>query len=201
MKLKRASGILLHVSSLPGPYGVGDFGPGAWQFSDWLRAGGQRWWQVLPLGPTDPLYASSPYRSVSAFAFNPLFISPDLLEREGLVQPAELRPRPSFRPARSDYAETAAWRRRMLGRAAERLRGGASLGRFVRVQRDWLEDHCLFTVLKEIHDNRPWTEWPAGLRDRKPTELRRIQREFAPELEKARRIQFIAWTQWQDLRR
>src|SRR5256885_7272782 len=114
MNFERASGILLHPSSLPGPYGIGDLGPEAFRFVDFLHQTGQKLWQILPLAPTG--YGDSPYASFSAFAGNPLLISPDTLVKEGLLGPEDLLNVPQFAPDRVDYGPLIEWKMGLLRR-------------------------------------------------------------------------------------
>ncbi len=114
---QRASGILLHITSLPSPYGVGDLGPEAYRFADFLGQSRQHYWQVLPLNPTDPVFGNSPYSSISAFAGNTLLISPDRLLEEGLLSREDLDPIPPFPEDRCDFPEVIRYKERLLERA------------------------------------------------------------------------------------
>ncbi|MDZ7345022.1 MAG: 4-alpha-glucanotransferase, partial [candidate division KSB1 bacterium] len=117
---KRSSGILLHITSLPSAYGIGDLGPWAYRFVDFLVEAKQSFWQILPLNPTSIMYGNSPYSSYSAFAGNPLLISPELLVREGLLTPADLENAPAFPAARVDYDAVSECKMQILRRAFER---------------------------------------------------------------------------------
>ena len=153
--------MLLHVTSLPGPFGVGDLGPAAYQWVDTLAAAGQGWWQVLPLNP--PGKGDSPYQAYSAFAGNPLLVSPERLVRDGLLKRAEIvgHDLPS---GPVDYAAATALKADLLGRAWTRFStGGAKLkpllaefSRFRRSQSDWLDEYTLYMALREAHEGRPW---------------------------------------------
>src|SRR2546423_13826586 len=146
----RAAGVLLHVTSLPGPYGVGDLGPGAFAWLDALARARQTWWQVLPLGPAGA--GDSPYQAFSAFAGNPLLVSPNALVKDGLLKRSDL-PTQSLPPDRVDYRRATALKRRLLATAWERLRGGAAkrlrseVDRFSRAEARWLDDFRLFMAL------------------------------------------------------
>ena len=118
---KRGSGILLHVTSLPSSYGVGDLGPEAYRFADFLGQTKQSCWQVLPLNPTHPVYGNSPYSSISAFAGNTLLISPDLLIEEGLLSREDIDPIPSFPEGRCDFPEATRYKKTLLERAVHRF--------------------------------------------------------------------------------
>ena len=150
MRFPRSSGILLHPTSLPGPYGIGDFGPEARRFADFLQAAGQRIWQVLPLNPTG--YGDSPYQSFSAFAGNPLLISLEELREQRLLTADELRNPPAFPPREVDFARAVPFRMALLRKAAERFFAGAPPAArqgFVEFCAGdaWLEDFALFMAL------------------------------------------------------
>jgi 4-alpha-glucanotransferase len=115
MKFDRASGILLHPTSLPGPYGIGDFGQAAFRWVDWLAGTGCKLWQVLPMGPTG--YGNSPYQSFSAFAGNPYLISPEFLIRENLLYPEDFTNQPEFDPSRVDFGSLIPWKLALLKRS------------------------------------------------------------------------------------
>ena len=168
MSSSRRSGVLLHISSLPGGWGVGDFGSGARRFADFLQGAGFTIWQVLPLTPVLPVFGNSPYSSPSAFAGNPLFISPEGLCEEGLVSMNDITARvfPSAREA--DFAAAELCRRGLLSLAWENF--NAQPESFAELRRDfecfraeeswWLRDYALFSILKEKNGGRCWTEWP-----------------------------------------
>lgn len=199
---ERTSGVQLQVPSLPGLFGIGDFGPQAYRFVDWLAAAGQSWWQLLPLTPTDPFYASSPYRSSSAFALNPLLISPELLVRDRLLPRRALAGRRSPQQGRIDYHRVRAWKPPLLSRAWQKAgTRHPGFATFCRSHRYWLDDYVLFVTIKSEFAGRAWADWPPELRDRDPEALRRIADQFGDELDRERFIQFVAWNQWQRLRR
>ncbi|WP_373047775.1 4-alpha-glucanotransferase [Vulgatibacter sp.] len=193
----RSSGILLHPTSLPGPYGCGDLGPEAHRFVEFLHAAGQRYWQMLPVAPVG--YGNSPYSALSAFAGNPLLISLDRLQEEGLLEQV---PRPRLPVDRVDYERTRAFRRGQLriawgnfGRA-----GRSAFRRFCEEQAGWLEDYVLYRTIKQLHGERSWVEWAPELRDRKPAALERVRREMADELAFHRFEQWLFEKQWAELR-
>jgi 4-alpha-glucanotransferase len=201
---KRRSGILLHPTSLPGRFGVGDLGPAAADFAGFLAAAGQSLWQVLPLVPTG--YGDSPYQGLSAFAGNPLLLSPDALAAEGLAEPAELASAPALPEGAADYGAALAWKRGLLGRVAERFparAGAAGLRAFEEyreAERDWLGDFALFMALKERHGGRAWTGWEPGLAARKRRSLSRARRELEGEVRAQELFQFLFAGQWRALR-
>jgi len=201
--MHRTSGIVLHPTSLPGPYGIGDLGPGAYRFVDFLDASGQGLWQMLPLGPTG--YGDSPYQCLSAFAGNPLLISPDLLAEDGWLDPSDLAG-PAFPADHVAFGAVRRWKLDLLGRgyrhflarapAADR----AAFGAFCREQTHWLEPYVLYAGLKSAHDQRPWTDWPAGLALRAPAALAAWGEAHAEWLERERFLQFLFARQWRRLR-
>lgn len=209
----RASGILLHPSSLPGPVGIGDIGPAALRFLDWLAEAGQSLWQVLPLGPTG--YGDSPYASFSSFAGNPLLVSPEGLASWALVDPSDLdadpgagrRTAPAFPPGRVDYGAVITWKAPLLRRAAARfLAGGpAELRRhfedFRASEGRWLDDYATFMGIKGRYPGAWNRDWPEGLALREPAAIARCKRELADEMEIERVVQFFFFTQWDLLHR
>ncbi len=188
---ERAAGILLHPTSLPGPHGVGDLGPEAHRFVDWLAEAGQRLWQWLPTTPIGP--GDSPYQSVSAFAGSPLMVALEpLVERGWLAAPAA----PAFDPLRVDFARVGRWRLAQLraawagfqARADATARGGfAAWG---RAQGSWVDDYALFMALETAEQGRPWWQWPAALARREPAALAAARREHAAEADFWR---FVQW--------
>ena len=199
----RRSGILLHVSSLPSPFGIGDLGPEAYRFVDFLAETGQRLWQILPLNPTTPLRDSSPYQSLSGFAGNPLLISPEHLVRDGYLSPADLDPIPDFPHERMDDAVVRDWKERLLGAAWERFadRGErADFENFRAQESFWLEDFVLFSALWKHFDRRPWNEWPADLRDRDPGALSAFGERNRETVDRIRFEQYLFFLQWSALK-
>ncbi|MFW6178026.1 MAG: 4-alpha-glucanotransferase [Desulfohalobiaceae bacterium] len=196
----RASGLLLHITSLPSRYGLGDLGPGAFEFADFLNSAGQGFWQVLPLNPTSGIYQHSPYSSDSAFAGNTLLISPELLQADGLLQEAELPPDTAADPGLADYSQAARLKQEPLQLACQRLPQHpllwAQYQDFCSRHQDWLQDYALFKALKQRHSHLPWTSWPAELRDREPQALLEARQELAEELENLKRQQFLFFRQW-----
>ncbi|OHB67518.1 MAG: 4-alpha-glucanotransferase [Planctomycetes bacterium RBG_13_62_9] len=165
---RRSSGILLHVTSLPSPYGIGDLGPAAYTFADFLQAAGQNYWQMLPLNHTTAMTRYSPYNCFSAFAGNPLLISPDLLYQAGYLMKAELKDPPRFPADRVDYACVARYKGTILESAFRRFganRKPADYELFLREHSSWLEPYAAFVALKRHFKGRRWCDWPAGWRD------------------------------------
>ncbi|MBI5149534.1 MAG: 4-alpha-glucanotransferase [Candidatus Omnitrophica bacterium] len=201
---QRRSGILLHISSLPSKFGIGDLGPGAYWFADFLQQAGQSLWQVLPLNPTDPGYHHSPYSSFSAFAANVLFISPELLVREGLLSALDLRDRPDFPSSYTDYDTVMEYKRRILHRAHENFRSRRRLekefGEFRKNNSAWLRDYALFVAIKDHLGGAVWTDWPKALKERKGEALQDFEYSFGAQIERAEFLQFIFFRQWEQLR-
>ena len=179
MNFPRSSGILLHPTSLPGAYGIGELGPEAHAFADFLRDAGQRIWQVLPLGPTG--YGDSPYQCFSAFGGNPLLISVDVLAERGYLEQVDLADAPNFPENRVDFGAVIEWKLPLLCKAFEEFsrNAGASdraeFDDFCRRHASWLDDYALFMALKEAHDLVIWTEWPQELALREPAALERAR--------------------------
>lgn len=196
----RAAGILLHPTSLPGRYGIGDLGREAYAWLRWLGRSGCRLWQVLPLGPTG--YGDSPYQSFSAFAGNPLLISPDLLLSDGLLTVEDLEAVPAFSEERVDFGAVIEWKDALLARltGAFASRASEALGKvyaaFCEAQADWLEDYATFMALKRAHAGAPWTEWRAELRHREPGALAAARDRLALDIEAQRVRQFLFFRQW-----
>ena len=166
MSFPRASGILLHPSSLPGPYGIGDLGAEAYHFADFLAAAGQKIWQVLPLGPTG--YGDSPYQCFSSMAGNPLLISLDLLREDGWLSNEDLQGAPSGPPDDIDYGAVIAFKLPLLGRAQRNFAVHANaamhqfFAEFCERNASWLDDYARFMALKEAHGMAAWTHWDRG---------------------------------------
>lgn len=173
MTFNRSSGILLHPTSLPGRFGIGDLGPAAYRWVDFLKNSGTHLWQVLPLGPTG--YADSPYQCFSAIAGNPYLISPELLLQDGLLTQDDLDNAPEFPDERVDYGAVIPWKIQLLQEAYWRHRKSGLLKdefEIFRQENDsWLKDFAFFMAMKQAHNLRPWTEWPAAQRDRQPQAL------------------------------
>ncbi len=201
----RGSGILLHISSLPSRFGIGDMGPGAYAFADFLQASGQTYWQVLPVNPVEMVYGNSPYSSISAFAGNPLFISFEKMIEDGLLDEKDLGA-PSFpRQDRVDFPSVNEYKRAILEKAATRFekdsRNRAEFDRFTESSKYWLDDFARFLVLKKKFNGAMWGDWPAEYRDRHPETLQQVDREFARELEHIKFIQYVFSSQWSALRK
>src|SRR5690349_7093042 len=194
----RSGGVLLHLTSLPGPDGSGDLGPSAAAFVTWAAEAGLRWWQMLPVGP--PGYGNSPYSAHSSFAGSPQLISLQQLADDGLLAAKAAPPRP---PGRIDWGATRAHRMRALRTAFASFQTGrrpSAYDSFVAAERGWLEDWALYAAIKESRGGGPWSGWPAPLRLRERGALADARRELAPEIEFHRFCQWLVARQWQRLR-
>ncbi len=198
--LSRSSGILLHPSSLPGPYGIGDLGPTAYRWVETLAAMKQQWWQVLPLGPTG--FGDSPYQSYSAFAGNVLLLSPELLLRDGLISNNDVEGR-SFRDDRVDFEAVTPFKLGLVRTAAARL-NGAGLARefeaYCKQEAAWLDDYARFMAFRDGFGGAALLDWPEDVRKRKPVALAALEMELAEEIRIHRVGQFLFDRQWNSLR-
>lgn len=198
----RASGLLLHVTSLPSPHGIGDLGPEAFRWIDRLHDAGQGWWQALPLGPTG--YGNSPYQPLSSFAGSTLSISPQLLEAEGLLGPEDCQAQ--FASEAVDYDSVIPFKQRLLESAWHRYRRmrRCELAReyedFCFRQASWLEDYALFRALKSRFRGAYYVEWPAELVERHPHALLKARRELREETDRVRFAQFLLYRQGEQLK-
>ena len=190
---ERSSGVLLHITSLPGPHGMGDFGPEARHFVDWLAAAGQKLWQLLPTTPIGP--ANSPYQGVSAFAGSQWMVALEpLVERGWLAAP--VLPVGGFNARQVDYGKALAWREAQLRAAAAGFfarataRDRQTFGAWCESRADWLDDYALFMAIRAPRNGQPWWEWPLPLARREPAALRAARGEFAEE------ISFWQFVQW-----
>jgi 4-alpha-glucanotransferase len=200
MKFPRHAGILMHPTSLPGPYGIGDLGEEAYHFVDFLAAAGQSYWQILPLSPTG--YGDSPYQGLSALAGNPMLISPEKLVEVGHLSREDLEGRPDFPANRIDFGPVIEYKDQLLDQAFARFRSQAPgpqrqiFDRFCAEQASWLEDLALFMALKKAHGLRPWPEWEEGAARRKPAALARWREELADEVQNQKYRQWQFFQQW-----
>ena len=202
---KRASGILLHITSLPSPFGIGDMGPGAYRFADFLHRAKQSYWQVLPLNPTDQACGNSPYSSISAHAGNPLLISPQILINEGLLIAADVADTAGFPVERCDYTQVIPYKEQILDLAYERFKRTdnqrSAYEQFCSLQKEWLDDYALFVVIKKYHSGIAWGEWEKSLRERQAKGLKRINTDFRDSVEREKFLQYLFYKQWLDLKK
>jgi len=200
MNFPRASGILLHPTSLPGPYGIGDFGPQAYAFADFLAGGGQSLWQVLPLGPTG--YGDSPYACYSAFAGNTLLISPEELVREGLLPKSDLSGLRTLDSERVEFDRVRELKDALLVKAYEAYKRTtdtalrSAFETFAQEYADWLDDYALFRALKDAHGGVAWNQWEPSLIRRDPIALARAREQLQVQIEAHKYYQFLFFKQW-----
>jgi 4-alpha-glucanotransferase len=200
----RASGLLLHVTSLPSPYGVGDLGSSAFSWIDRLHDAGQKWWQALPLGPTG--YGNSPYQSMSSFAGNWLLISPGSLISDGLIQASDAQSQ--FSVDAVDYDSVIPFKQQLLETAWANFKAGqrsagdlsAAYDEFCAEQAHWLEDYALFRALKEKYREAYYLDWPAELVERSPSALAEARRELGSQIDQVRFAQFLLFRQADQLK-
>ncbi|MDY0040250.1 MAG: 4-alpha-glucanotransferase [Desulforhabdus sp.] len=201
----RRSGILLHITSLPSPYGIGDFGHGAYRFADFLASSGQNVWQVLPLEPTSTFCGNSPYCTYSAFAGNPVLISPDLLIEQGFLHASEVQDRSDFADERVDFDKVSQYKYQLLQLAFERFVSHQGtdheFNRFCEENAAWLDDYALFISLKKNFGGACWNEWPPELRDRDPAAIGEWKERLNNEIFAAKFFQYLFSRQWSALKK
>lgn len=205
MKATRSSGIILHITSLPGPFGIGDLGPEAYKFADLLIKCGFKYWQLLPLNPVEAGMGYSPYSSTSAFAGNTMLISPELLVQDELLTANELevlRPLPAEKVS---YEQAFAQKQNLLKKAFGSYKQHSekhqqALAEFCDAHKTWLLDFALFTVLREQHHYAGWLEWPEDLQRREPKALQEFQENYKDEIDYVKFTQFLFYKQWKQLR-
>jgi 4-alpha-glucanotransferase len=201
---ERESGILLHITSLPSPYGIGDFGPEAYKFVNFLTETNQSLWQILPLNPTDPALGNSPYSSYSAFAGNPILISPDLLVEEGLLLKSEVEDHPSFPREKVDYEAVTEYKRKILHltyeKSENRIGKEEEFEDFCTENSFWLEDYTLFVALKEQFKGIMWGQWPEDLRDRREDAIKEWKTRLADKIQREKFFQYLFFKQWFSLK-
>lgn len=204
MKFERASGIILHPTSLPGPDGIGDLGPEAYRWINFLDETGCRLWEILPLGPTG--YGDSPYQCFSAFAGNPYLVSPALLMEQGLLNRSDLADRPALPVDHVDYGAVIQWKLTILDRAFQHFSRSrdaklkAEYEDFKNEQAFWLQDFALFMAIKETYGGVSWDNWPADLRSREKSALEAFIHANEQKIERNIFRQFLFFQQWQGLK-
>jgi 4-alpha-glucanotransferase len=207
--IQRSSGVLLHPTSLPGPYGIGELGSYAHAFVDWLAEAGQKYWQVMPLGPTG--YGDSPYQAFSAFAGNPYLISLADLRAQGLLFDSDFDVVPDFDPEHVDFGQQYIWRNQMLDRAfahhdLRHLTGEedhglqAAIDAFAEREAGWLDDYALYTAIKATQGGLAWNAWSEALRLRDPVAMAAVRQDLARDLRRVRFVQYLFFQQWDALR-
>lgn len=202
MELNRSSGILLHITSLPSPFGIGDMGPEAYEFIDFMENSGNKYWQILPLNPTNEGYGHSPYSSDSAFAGNLLLISPEILEKEGLVNLQDHELPITKNPCKIDFKAVSKFKYELLNEAyhtfKKKKKDIAGFRNFCKEHAAWLEDYSIYKSLHNKYDTH-WIGWPQGLRNRDLLALEKAAIELNNEMEKIKYFQFLFFKQWKNL--
>lgn len=200
MPFDRSSGIVLHPTSLPGQFGIGDLGRSAYEFVDFLERSGQKIWQVLPLGPTG--YEHSPYTmNFSAFAGNPLLISLEQLAQEGLLEADKLEPLPDGQdPEQVDFDRVIPHKTQYLRQAFQKFQPGPDFDQFCTEQAAWLDDYVLFMALLEANDGKDWNEWDRAIARREPQALESAKNQLKDEIAYHRFVQFKFFEQWKAIR-
>ncbi len=205
MRFPRACGILLHPTSLPGPFGIGDLGSEARRFVDFLNEARQTYWQILPLSPTG--YDASPYQSFSAFAGNPMLISPERLVEKGHLPPEALTSVPDLPSGHVDFERATHVKEALLDRAFARFQQRASdqtrgaFHHFCSKQAHWLDDFALFMALRGVHGQKAWHEWPSAIAHREPDAMGRWRQKLKTELRRHQFRQWLFYDQWLALKR
>jgi 4-alpha-glucanotransferase len=203
MLTHRQSGMLLHPTSLPGEFGIGDLGDEAYRFVDFLESSGQSVWQVLPLGPTG--YGDSPYQCFSAFAGNPMLVSPDRLAAMGLLSAEDLAHH-GFNAERVDYGPVIEYKSALLRKAYDAHKASlehtldVEFGAFCVESAGWLEDYALFRAIKRAQGGSAWNTWEAGLARRDPSAVAAARAAFATEIDAEKFAQFLFFKQWHELK-
>jgi 4-alpha-glucanotransferase len=200
MTNKRKSGLLLHITSLPGKFGIGDLGPQAYKFADFLAESKQQVWQILPLNPpAGPRF--SPYNSFSAFAGNTALISPELLYQAGLLTKKEIQECPKFAKTRVEFAKVIAFKSKLFKTAYKRYQKTEKYEQFCAENSRWLDDYALFSALREHFKNRLWCKWPEELRDRGKNALAEAKKELREAISREKFLQYLFFEQWFNLKR
>ena len=199
MRYPRSSGVLLHPSSLPGPFGIGDIGPAAHRFVNFLAEAGQRWWQLLPLGPTGA--GNSPYQSHSSYAGNSLLISPEGMVARRWLKPTDLPDSPEPETAVVDYLRVIELKNNLIGKAFARFSANdPGFRAFIAEQDHWLRDFALFMAIKELRQGLPWFAWEPELVSRRPEALAAFAESAAEAIRFHKFVQYVFYTQWNELR-
>jgi 4-alpha-glucanotransferase len=203
MTFPRSAGILLHPTSLPGKFGIGDLGKEAYEFIDFLEGAGQSLWQILPLGPTG--YGDSPYQCFSAFAGNPLLISPEKLVEDGLLEAKDFAEAPKFPEDHVDYGPVIEYKMSLLKKAHRNFLDHSSdkdkseYLAFIGQVDEWLDDYAMFRAIKDASDGKEWTRWDTFLRDREDAAMHFFRENHLSEISAHKFYQFIFFRQWLEL--
>ncbi len=204
MNFPRASGVLLHPTSLPSNYGIGDLGGRAYEFVDFLYKAKQTYWQILPLGPTG--YGDSPYQSFSAFAGNANLIAPELLVEDGFLTTKEINEKPDFPVGKVDFGKLYDWKNQILASAYENFRRTTDTGlrgsfeTFCQTESYWLDDYALFRAVKKSQDQKLWLEWDEPLKLRENNALHFAKENLREDIQAQKFQQWLFFRQWSDLK-
>jgi 4-alpha-glucanotransferase len=201
---QRGSGILLHITSLFSGYGIGDLGPSAYQFVDFLSEAKQRYWQILPVNPTSPEYDNSPYHSISAFACNTYLISPERMVKDGFLHECDISESPEFPSGRVDFEAVIRFKERLFFRAYEQFRDDpvdrTGYDEYCRNNSWWLSDFALFTSLRRHYRGSLWSTWPDAVKNRDPAALDAMRQVLKKNIETEKFLQYMFFRQWHTLR-
>lgn len=200
----RSAGVLLHITSLPSAFGIGDLGPESEKFADFLNQSGQRYWQLLPINPTGEEQFFSPYSGESAMAGNTLLISPEKLVTDELISAQDIKKFYVHNPGRVNYKEAGLVREVLFEKGFRTFLNNPSIHPpfrdFCRQESWWLDDFALYTVLKDLHDNKPWHEWPTPYKNRQQRALGDINRFHQERINKVKWLQYVFDKQWKELK-
>jgi len=199
----RGCGILLHITSLPSAYGIGDFGPWAYKFVEFMQRAKQHYWQILPLTPANYVREYSPYNCMSAFAGNKYLISPELMMREGFIKKSELKSVPGSSSQRVEFARMVTFKEGIFETAYERfirMRRRSAYKKFCKENKYWLDDWALFVALNNEMRGKIWIEWPAPIRDRDTKTINSLRKSLKQNIEREKFLQYIFSKQWQTLK-
>ncbi|MEA3546573.1 MAG: 4-alpha-glucanotransferase [Thermodesulfobacteriota bacterium] len=203
MTFKRYCGILMHITSLPGRFGIGDLGPAAYHFVDFLKESGQSSWQFLPTGPVCRAFDYSPYMSLSAFAGNPLLISPEKLVEAGFLSAGEIENCPDFSEYRVSFNDVVPFREKIFRSAFDKfvaMGHSETFEQFCRKE-PWLEDYALFMSLREENNQKSWSQWPSAVASRNEKSLTACRKRLSEEILYHKFVQYLFFEQWSQLRR
>lgn len=201
----RSGGVLLHISSLPSSFGIGDLGPEAYKFADFMHQAGLTYWQLLPLNPVEGKSGYSPYSGLSAFAGNPLLISPELLLDENYIKEEDLDVKMSSDPSKVNFDEVIPYKIEVLDKAYRHFLKASTLAQetqfedFCRTHALWLDDFALYMAIKNSRDGQSWFQWPQNLRDRDKESMIQVERQLQREVIKEKFLQFLFFKQWEAL--
>lgn len=201
----RSAGIILHITSLPSPYGIGDLGPEAYAFANFLAKAGQKYWQILPLNPTEPASGNSPYSGLSAFAGNTMLLSPDLLVKDGLLGQESLQASGFPNDGQVDFGAVINFKNKLFHQVFLNIENMPvpqlmAYKKFCQDEAWWLKDYALYQALKNHFQGMGWSQWPEGIRNRDTEVLQEISQQLSGGIEKEKLLQFLFFKQWAELK-